>query len=139
MKKQTDAQRLRAMLERAHLSQRGAAKLLGISERAMRYYVAGEQEVPQLLLLALESLSGDPAFFQRVEHRIRQEAGCKCYGFKIATYLSREPGSQEVLAGYSVGNCEACAAGLTEEAAKRVLRLSGVPLIGTPRVPAKHK
>jgi hypothetical protein len=79
----------------------------------MRYYVAGEQPVPKVLMLALESLSGDPSFFQRVEARIRVEAVCKCYGFEVATYLSTGDGPHEVLAGYSVGNCEACADGRT--------------------------
>lgn len=52
-----DAERLRALLAAAGLSQRGAARELGISERAMRYYVAGEQPTPRAILLALEHLA----------------------------------------------------------------------------------
>lgn len=49
----SDAERLRAQLARCGLSQRGAARELGVSERAMRYWCAGEQAVPQVVWLAL--------------------------------------------------------------------------------------
>jgi hypothetical protein len=37
-------------------TQRGAARELGISERMMRYYCAGEQPVPRVVMLALTHL-----------------------------------------------------------------------------------
>ncbi len=48
---------LRELLERAGLSQREAARRIGISERVMRYYLAGEREAPYPVQYALESLS----------------------------------------------------------------------------------
>lgn len=52
----TDAARLRELLVQAGLSQRGGAKELEISERMMRYYCAGEQDVPKVVVMALEYL-----------------------------------------------------------------------------------
>lgn len=129
VKKQTDSDRLRAMLERSGLSQRGAARQLGMAERTMRYYVAGEQPVPRSVMLAIESLTGDPAHFQRMTAKIREQAGCRCDEFEISTYRSGEPGRQEVQAGISDGTCEACSDGTTREVAMRLLHLSAVPLI----------
>ena len=48
---------LRELLERAGLSQREAARRIGISERVMRYYLAGEREAPYPVQYALESLA----------------------------------------------------------------------------------
>lgn len=47
---------LRELLERAGLSQREAARRIGISERVMRYYLSGEREAPYPVQYALESL-----------------------------------------------------------------------------------
>lgn len=55
-KGRTDAARLRELLAAGGYSQRGAARELGISERMMRYYCAGEQPVPRVVMLALEHL-----------------------------------------------------------------------------------
>lgn len=55
-KKPSDADRLRAMLDSAGLSQRGAAKALGINERTMRRYCSGDAAVPRVIVLALERL-----------------------------------------------------------------------------------
>ncbi len=52
-----DADYVRDLLERAKLSQRAAARLLGINERTMRYYCSGEQPVPYLVQYALEMLA----------------------------------------------------------------------------------
>jgi predicted transcriptional regulator len=52
----TDADKLRAALTQLDLSQRGAAKLLGLSERMMRYYCAGTEPVPLMVFLAIERL-----------------------------------------------------------------------------------
>lgn len=52
---------LRALLERAGLSQRGAARLLGIGERTMRYYLSDEKDdyrqASYVVQYCLESLS----------------------------------------------------------------------------------
>jgi transcriptional regulator with XRE-family HTH domain len=52
----SDADLIRARLQAAELSQREAARLLGIDERAMRRYCAGSAPVPPLLFLALDRL-----------------------------------------------------------------------------------
>lgn len=52
----TDADRIRAKLTALGLSQRGAARLLGIDERTMRRYCAGDP-VPRVIWLALEALA----------------------------------------------------------------------------------
>lgn len=52
---------LRALLDRAGVSQREAARRIGISERMMRYYLAPEsadyRPAPYAVQFALESLS----------------------------------------------------------------------------------
>lgn len=50
-----NAKELRALLAQCNLSQRGAAKMLGINERTMRRYVLGEMPVPRLVELALQA------------------------------------------------------------------------------------
>jgi hypothetical protein len=47
---------LRTVLARLGLSQRAAARLLGIDERTMRKYVAGDLVIPELLVWALRGL-----------------------------------------------------------------------------------
>lgn len=44
---------LQKLLDSAGLSQRGAAKLIGIGERQMRRYIAGEAVVPRVVEYAL--------------------------------------------------------------------------------------
>lgn len=44
---------LQRLLDAAGLSQRGAAKAIGISERQMRRYVAGDAAVPKFIEFAL--------------------------------------------------------------------------------------
>ncbi len=53
----TDADQLRAQLEKSGLSQRGAARELDIDERTMRRYVAGELPVPRVVDYALRWLT----------------------------------------------------------------------------------
>ena len=52
---------LRALLDRAGVSQREAARRIGVSERMMRYYLAPEsadyRPAPYAVQFALESLS----------------------------------------------------------------------------------
>jgi hypothetical protein len=48
---------LRTTLARIGLSQRGAARLLGIDERTMRKYIAGDLVIPELLVWALRGLA----------------------------------------------------------------------------------
>jgi hypothetical protein len=50
------AKQVRDLLERIGMSQRAVAKELDISDRMMRYYCAGKQEVPRVVILALERL-----------------------------------------------------------------------------------
>ncbi len=52
------ALQLQRLLDRAGLSQRGAAKALEINERTIRKYVAGESKVPKTVELALLYLCG---------------------------------------------------------------------------------
>lgn len=58
---------LRQLLERAGLSQRAAARALGLTDRTMRYYASGEQAMPYTVQYCLEVLAaagpagtGDP-------------------------------------------------------------------------------
>ncbi len=48
---------LQRLLDAAGLSQRGAAKAIGISERQMRRYIAGDATVPKFIEYALRWLS----------------------------------------------------------------------------------
>lgn len=54
---------LRALLARAGVSQREAARRIGVSERMMRYYLAPEsadyRPAPYVVQFALESLAAD--------------------------------------------------------------------------------
>lgn len=57
-----DPRYLRGLLNKAGLSQRQAAQVLGISERMMRYYLAEESDpnrraAPYLVQFALEALA----------------------------------------------------------------------------------
>ncbi len=45
---------LQRLLDDAGLSQRGAAKAIGISERQMRRYIAGDAVVPKFIEHALQ-------------------------------------------------------------------------------------
>lgn len=56
LKRNPDPAYLRELLERAGLSQREAARRIGISERVMRYYLSGEREAPYPVQYALENL-----------------------------------------------------------------------------------
>lgn len=60
MRATADADRLRDWLAAHGRSQRGLARELGISERTMRYYCSGEQAIPTVVWLALQTLSGSP-------------------------------------------------------------------------------
>lgn len=44
---------LQSLLDRAGLSQRGTAKLLGINERTMRRYCAGDSAIPRTVEYAV--------------------------------------------------------------------------------------
>jgi transcriptional regulator with XRE-family HTH domain len=49
---------LRALLDQTGLSQHATARRIGISERVMRYYLAGEREAPYPVQYAIERLAG---------------------------------------------------------------------------------
>lgn len=51
------AAQLKRLLDRAGLSQRYAAKILGINERTMRKYVAGDAEIPKVVELAIRCVA----------------------------------------------------------------------------------
>lgn len=48
-----------ALLRRAHLTQAQAARVLQLTDRTMRRYVAGTSPVPRSVELALRFLAGD--------------------------------------------------------------------------------
>jgi hypothetical protein len=50
------AGQLQKLLDRARISQRGAAKALDINERTMRKYVAGDAAIPRTVELAAKYL-----------------------------------------------------------------------------------
>lgn len=50
------ALQLQRLLDRAGISQRGAAKALDINERTMRKYVAGDAVIPRTVELAAKYL-----------------------------------------------------------------------------------
>jgi DNA-binding transcriptional regulator YiaG len=54
--KPNDASKIRELLVRAGLSQRGAARELDVDERTMRYWCAGDVATPRMAVLALERL-----------------------------------------------------------------------------------
>jgi plasmid maintenance system antidote protein VapI len=61
------AVQLQRLLDRAKLSQRGAAKALEINERTMRKYCAGDSPIPRTVELALLYL--DSQFNPAVEQK----------------------------------------------------------------------
>ncbi len=52
---------LQKLLDNAGLSQRGAAKAIGISERQMRRYIGGDAAVPKFIEYALRWLAQESA------------------------------------------------------------------------------
>ena len=56
---------LQRLLDRAGLSQRGAAKALGLNERTMRKYVAGDAEIPRVVELAIRCLADHSSVNQK--------------------------------------------------------------------------
>jgi transcriptional regulator with XRE-family HTH domain len=52
----TDASRIRALLQAIGISQREAARRLGIDDRSMRYYCSGKLSVPSAIMLALQNV-----------------------------------------------------------------------------------
>jgi hypothetical protein len=56
----SDADVIRQKLETLELSQREAARQLGMDERTMRYYCAGKMPIPPAVLLALNGLQQSP-------------------------------------------------------------------------------
>lgn len=68
---QNAADRLRAAIQALGLSQRAAAKELGVDERTMRYWCSGKYDPPAMAFMALEHLaavhSGKRAALPRLE------------------------------------------------------------------------
>lgn len=53
----TAAEVIRALIERANLSQRQAARELDVEERSVRHWCSGTRDVPRFAILALERLA----------------------------------------------------------------------------------
>ena len=51
---------LRGLVERSGLSQRECARRIGISDRAMRYYLSGERKPMYAVQYLLEVLASEP-------------------------------------------------------------------------------
>jgi DNA transposition AAA+ family ATPase len=51
---------LRKFLDDAGMSQRGAAREIGIGERTMRRYIAGDQPIPTTVEYALRWIASQP-------------------------------------------------------------------------------
>lgn len=52
------ARQLREYLEQANLTQTEAARQLGLTDRMVRYYCAGDVRIPQVVWLALKTITG---------------------------------------------------------------------------------
>lgn len=65
-----DPEYLRELLRRAGISQREAARLLGIGERAMRYHLSGDQRypAPYTVQFCLEALAAEADGCERCGH-----------------------------------------------------------------------
>ena len=50
---------LRTQLARLGLTQTGAARLLGVSDRTVRYWAAGEKPIPKSVEMLMERLTPD--------------------------------------------------------------------------------
>jgi len=68
------AKQLQKLLDSCGFSQRGAAKSMGISERQMRRYCAGDAEIPKVVELALLHLQNvyEGMEFNRISERLRK-------------------------------------------------------------------
>ena len=55
-----DSAKLQQLIDQGGYTQRGAARELQVSERAMRYWCSGQQPVPRTVILAMEHLVGCP-------------------------------------------------------------------------------
>jgi transcriptional regulator with XRE-family HTH domain len=54
-----NSDQLLALLKKTEMSQRGAARRIGINERTMRSYVSGDARIPRTVALALERVRID--------------------------------------------------------------------------------
>ncbi len=54
------ATRMREMLKECGLTQRGAARKLGVNERTMRHWLAGDNAIPKMAFMALETIIKKP-------------------------------------------------------------------------------
>ncbi len=72
------ADRLREALAEANLSQRAAARSLGVDERTMRYWCAGKPEPPAMAFMALEHLvavaRGERSGLPGIDYRLPSDA-----------------------------------------------------------------
>lgn len=54
-----DPEHIRGLIKDTGLSQREVARRLGVTDRLIRYYVAGERECPYTVQYCLERLRGE--------------------------------------------------------------------------------
>jgi hypothetical protein len=100
---------LQTLLDRAEISQRRAAKELGINERTMRRYVADDAEIPRAIDLAIVSLLEQAALRIEIprEPVTRTDTSRALVAFKLA-HEGRQAragaqADQEWIAGFVVG------------------------------------
>lgn len=87
---------LRALIQRAALSQRSAANRLGLSERYMRYMCEGKAAIPPVVILALREIISmqeaaaqpDPCELPGMPQVRRDMEDCKRAGL---CYVCRQP------------------------------------------------
>lgn len=56
----TDGEKLRAELDRRRIGQRAFARIAGVGERAVRYWIAGDREVPGFAWTLIDTLPVPP-------------------------------------------------------------------------------
>lgn len=88
---------LRSLIERANLTQRGAAALIGMHERSMRYVLNGERQIDYPAQYALEVLArggvadtpiAPPIWFKTKQRPLRKsDAGRLIIGRIAGTYI----------------------------------------------------
>jgi DNA-binding XRE family transcriptional regulator len=82
---------IRALLAANGLSQRGAAKSLGINERTMRAYCSGEKKIPTLVKLAMRALTGGQATIADIPDKTQPTSETLMPVGDIQAYFKRAP------------------------------------------------
>jgi transcriptional regulator with XRE-family HTH domain len=69
----TDPLRLRALLERSGLTQRALARELGVNERTVRRWIAGDSAIPRAAMIAAEHVCA-----LAMERRLKSRPTASC-------------------------------------------------------------